>query len=411
MYYRLNSDCLLIASDDSGIVYELANGKEHHITNKIEKDILCLLEENVSIEELKDKYTNNNVINLLNTLKQNKLGRFFDTKVYIERIKPINMNFVKMGKTPLNNINRIAIELTGKCNLDCKFCSQEKIVYRKCGCKKWDYSHEFSDKKWQSVCEQIVKISPKEIIFSGGEPLIRKNLFKILCRKFYENNIKVKMFTNATLINEEIALFLKEYNVDLAVHIISNNESLYDSITGKQGGYNLFKKGLELIAKHKINTIGVMLVNKYNINEYDKIKDEISSLKIEMQFQNEYNNDTSSELNSKIYDRNYSKISINLFNYQVLTDYNNCLFGQMFISNEGILYPCMMMRDFPLGDINNKKLWKIISESEYKKFWELSKSKIEKCCSCENRLSCFDCRAMEYYATKNITGLKYCSKQ
>lgn len=397
MYYRLNGDCLYLTSDDSGTVYDLSIGKEYHITDKTEKEILRLLEENVSIEDLEESYTHNTVNNLIQRLNKNKLGRFFETKVHIEKIKTINMSLVKMGKTSINNIGRIGIELTGKCNLDCKFCSQDNIVYRRCGCKKWDYSRELSDEKW-------------EVIFSGGELLIRENLLKNLCREFYQNNIKVKMFTNATLINEDIAHFLKENNVDLAINIISNNESLYDSIARKQGGYRSFKNGLELIKKYKLNTLGVMLVNKYNMNEFDKITDEFSDLKIEMQFKNEYCNDTSLDQDSKIYDRNYNKINVNLFNYQMLSEYNNCLFGQTFISNEGILYPCMMMRDFPLGDLNDKKIWEIVSESKYKKFWELSKSKIEKCSNCEDRLSCFDCRAMEYYATKDITGLKYCKR-
>jgi sulfatase maturation enzyme AslB (radical SAM superfamily) len=322
MFYRLGNDCLLVNSNDCANIYQLSTGMVYNINN-IQKEIISLLEQNYSIEEIKENFSLKNIIDLIKML--NKHNDFFSKRVYIDRIKPINMKMVKLNKTSITNINRIGFEITGACNLNCVFCSKDNVIYRKCGCKQWNSSFELSDKKWDDIISQAIKIGVKEVIISGGEPLLRLELVRLICKEFFQFNIKVKMFTNATLINDDIAKMLKDYNVDLAIHIISNNKDTYEHITGIEGSFKSFKEGLDYIQKYKINAIGILLVNKYNENEVGDINIKLDNLPIEVQHIYENSDCYSSKYIDQIYNRQLNCVNVNLFNYQILIEYNNCV--------------------------------------------------------------------------------------
>lgn len=45
------------------------------------------------------------------------------------------------------------------------------------------------------------------------------------------------------------------------------------------------------------------------------------------------------------------------------------------------------------GHIGNTKLQDVVKKTDYKKPWYITKDQVRKCCKCQYRYSCFDCRA------------------
>ncbi|GAI51335.1 unnamed protein product, partial [marine sediment metagenome] len=79
-----------------------------------------------------------------------------------------------MKKENYNNkisIKNIYIHITKSCNLHCKYC------YFNAGkaMKKELYFSELL-----SLFKEIVSIGPKKVIFTGGEPLLRKDIFYLV---------------------------------------------------------------------------------------------------------------------------------------------------------------------------------------------------------------------------------------
>jgi MoaA/NifB/PqqE/SkfB family radical SAM enzyme len=61
--------------------------------------------------------------------------------------------------------------------------------------------------------------------------------------------------------------------------------------------------------------------------------------------------------------------------------------------------------------VSNKELYAVL-KSEWERidnFWELNLDKIEKCCSCEFRYSCADCRSLEESLTGKLDGKMLCN--
>ncbi len=167
----------------------------------------------------------------------------------------------------MNELYSICWNITNKCNENCKFC------YRKI-CD--DNSLEENKK----IFDNISQIKIDKITFSGGEPLLYEDLFKLADYIKSKNpEIKLSLTTNGQIINDE--LFNKIINTFdwISFSIDSSNTSVNDEI-GR--GKNHLEKIIGLLDKFnnkiklKINTVA----NKYNIDDLENIYNIISKYQI-----------------------------------------------------------------------------------------------------------------------------------
>ena len=120
-------------------------------------------------------------------------------------------------KNNTQKLDWVKVQLTRSCNLKCAFCSQA----------------DFKENKVVDVdlfIKNVLEVSnPRLLIITGGEPLTRLDqLYKLLdyCKN---NNIETGIFTNATLITKEIALKLKELDVDwIRVSVNGYNADIHE---------------------------------------------------------------------------------------------------------------------------------------------------------------------------------------
>lgn len=92
---------------------------------------------------------------------------------------------------------------TNKCNLRCSHC------YRDSG---KEIQGELSTEEAKTLIDQIVKANFKIMIFSGGEPIMREDIFELI-NYAAKAGLKPVLGTNGTLISKEIAQKLKESGI------------------------------------------------------------------------------------------------------------------------------------------------------------------------------------------------------
>lgn len=85
-------------------------------------------------------------------------------------------------------------------------------------------------------------------------------------------------------------------------------------------------------------------------------------------------------------------------------NHNSCLHKKIGIDIEGNIKNCPLMSQ-AFGNIYTSSLEKILIESDFKKYWNLTKDHIEGCKDCEFRYVCTDCRAFTERNMKNKEGL------
>ena len=94
----------------------------------------------------------------------------------------------------------LVIKLGGLCNLNCEHCH----------CKRIDYSWN------EDILDYIKAIDCKELIFSGGEPLLYIEYIRKIIEKF-GMNIKYKLVSNGTSLTPDIVNLFNSYNVHYSV--------------------------------------------------------------------------------------------------------------------------------------------------------------------------------------------------
>ena len=81
------------------------------------------------------------------------------------------------------------LQITGKCNLNCKFC---------CGAPRDIKCADFEDVK--KVVDKLAAVNVERIVITGGEPLMRKKDLIRICEENPE--CLFISFTNGTLVDD-----------------------------------------------------------------------------------------------------------------------------------------------------------------------------------------------------------------
>lgn len=148
-------------------------------------------------------------------------------------------------------------QLTNRCTLSCVYCNIWKT------------------KAAELSCEQVIKgidelarIGTKRISFSGGEPLLRKDLSEIIlyCRKKY---IYPEMNSNGTLIPDNIE---RIRGLDFLKLSLDGPEDVHGLLRGK-GSYKAVINAADACAREKIKFGFACTLTKYNINDLDFMLD------------------------------------------------------------------------------------------------------------------------------------------
>jgi len=136
---------------------------------------------------------------------------------------------------------QVQVDLTNRCNLNCLYCYNKKNLLK--GKELTDYEfHNFIDKL-------ILQLNPYYVTFSGGEPLLRKELLFELSKKLKDNNIEVHLNTNSLLITEEIAKKLTELNID-KININIDSFKKQDLLRGGNELIHKTLRSLNILKKH-----------------------------------------------------------------------------------------------------------------------------------------------------------------
>ena len=129
---------------------------------------------------------------------------------------------------------------------------------------------EFGTAEGKMLIDQIVEVSKPIFILSGGEPLLRKDVFE-LARYATEKGLIVAMGTNGTLMTDPVAMELKSSGVRaVAISIDSCIPEQHDAFRGVNGSWRRALDGIDTCIEHGITVQVNTTVTQEN---YDEIED------------------------------------------------------------------------------------------------------------------------------------------
>jgi len=130
----------------------------------------------------------------------------------------------------------IFLHITNKCNLNCRHCYYPD--------NKTKEVSELTDSEILDLLEKFYDAGGRGVTLSGGEPLLRNDLVKTILKKSRKSTVKI--LTNGTLINDDFADFLKDFNVLVQVSIDGSTEEIHESIRGK-GSFRSALRGIKAL--------------------------------------------------------------------------------------------------------------------------------------------------------------------
>ena len=135
--------------------------------------------------------------------------------------------------------------LVRRCNLSCRHCytaSADK-----------DFAGELSTGEVFAVMKDLRDFGVPVVILSGGEPLVRPDIFEI-SRHAKELGFLVCLSSNGTLIDETNIRQIADIGYDYVGISIDGLRETHDRFRNKQGAFDAAMRGLRLCREHGIKT-------------------------------------------------------------------------------------------------------------------------------------------------------------
>ena len=108
------------------------------------------------------------------------------------------------------HINYLRISVTDRCDLRCLYCMKEKMTFLP---KKEILTLE----EIERLCDNFIEMGVKKIRLTGGEPLVRKDIIKLIKKlnkkKDNTNLNEITLTTNGTLL-EKYSRELKDSGIN-----------------------------------------------------------------------------------------------------------------------------------------------------------------------------------------------------
>ncbi|MBM4323447.1 MAG: heme b synthase [Deltaproteobacteria bacterium] len=343
-------------------------------------------------------------------------------------------------RTPNVELKMVAWELIRSCNLACVHCRASS--------ERGPYPGELTTKECLRVMDEIATISKPVIILTGGEPLMRADIFE-LAQYGTNKGFRMVMATNGTLITEENVKAMIDSGIQrISVSLDGPDAETHDAFRKVKGAFEGSLRGIEIAKKHglpfQINTT----ITKNNLHLIEKIlllavdlgavahhlfllvptgrgkelqDQEISALDYEktLHWFYEQNEQVKLQLKATCAPHYYrilrqrakqegKKITFETHGLDAVT--RGCLGGISFcfISHTGQVQPCGYL-ELNCGNVREKSFPEIWKESSIFKDLRNFDGYGGKCGPCEFRKVCGGCRARAYEISGDYMGEEpYC---
>lgn len=198
---------------------------------------------------------------------------------WIQRIPGINTYYTRYYGTLRNSFYKINRKLhlvktplyvhwlaTYDCNFDCRHCEAypgQRTI-----------QELTTEQISRAVCD-MGDMGVKTLIFTGGEPLLRKDIFQIISLARERGIKNIYMATNGYLVNK-FKEQLREVHLDKVYISIDGCETTNDRFRGVRGAFRKALEGLAFFEEIGVNERVVnTLTHQGNLDELDTLREEI----------------------------------------------------------------------------------------------------------------------------------------
>jgi radical SAM protein with 4Fe4S-binding SPASM domain len=158
---------------------------------------------------------------------------------------------------------QVSIEVTRRCPLECLHC-YNNLPMGDLAAKQ----RELTKEEHFKVLDELVEMGCFWLLYTGGEIFARKDFLEIYTYA-KKKGFLITLFTNGTLINEQIADYLVEWPpFAIEITLYGRTRETYEALTAIPGSYDRCLRGIRLLKERglplKLKTVATS-INKHEV--------------------------------------------------------------------------------------------------------------------------------------------------
>ena len=161
--------------------------------------------------------------------------------------------------------------VTKACNLRCIHC------YASADNRPAEY--ELTTEEGFRLLEDLAQFGCPVVLFSGGEPLVRPDIFDLIAYAV-RLGLRAVLSTNGTLIDHDLAKELKKLGLSYVGISLDGIGEVHDRFRGSKGCFEKVIQAIENCQRESLKVGLRFTINKFNAEEIPKVFDFVEEMKI-----------------------------------------------------------------------------------------------------------------------------------
>jgi MoaA/NifB/PqqE/SkfB family radical SAM enzyme len=238
------------------------------------------------------------------------------------------------------NLDFLWLELTNRCNLSCIHCYTESNIHR-------TERDLLTAQDYESIMSQAYALGCRKIQFIGGEPQLNRDFLHLLSKAKDIGFEFIEVFTNLTHLDNDTLRYSSENGIYFATSVYSAEPSVHDAITKVKSSHAQTIKNLKKLIDNQIETRAGIIVIDQEKKDVERTKQFLRDLGV----------------------RHYRESEVRQFGRgeEILSRHADlsglcgpCWAGKLCIAPDGVAYPCVMAREWPIGNVLDRSLSEIV---------------------------------------------------
>ena len=162
--------------------------------------------------------------------------------------------------------------ITRACNLKCVHCYNDSGAGKTC--------NELSTSQAKAVLDDLSQFNVPSVLFSGGEPLMRPDLFELI-EYAGQKGLRAVISTNGTLITADVAKKIKQRGVSYVGISLDGIGQVNDKFRGVPGAFDMAVQGIRNCRDADVRTGLRLTLTKRNVQDLEALFDFFEAENIE----------------------------------------------------------------------------------------------------------------------------------
>lgn len=162
-----------------------------------------------------------------------------------------------------NQLRLVAWEVTRNCNLNCVHC--------RAAASRGPYEGELDTAKCLRILDQIIEVGKPIVILTGGEPLLRPDVFE-LARYGTDKGLRMVMATNGTLMTKDVTDKMKASGIQrVSISLDGADADQHDRFRKVKGAFDEALRGIEILKREGIEFQINTTITRHNVEQAEAI--------------------------------------------------------------------------------------------------------------------------------------------